>query len=57
MRFNGLNIPQGSRILKASIQFTVEDTQNGNLCTLRVYGEDSDNASTFTNAAQNISSQ
>ena len=57
MRFNGLNIPQGSRILKASIQFTVEDTQNGNLCTLRVYGEDSDNASTFTNAAQNISSR
>ena len=57
MRFNGLNIPQGSRILKARIQFTVDDTQNEDLCNLRIYGEASDHASSFADINQNISSR
>ncbi|MCB0588225.1 MAG: T9SS type A sorting domain-containing protein, partial [Phaeodactylibacter sp.] len=57
IRFNGLNIPAGAEILKARIQFTAGDSQNQDLCELKVYGEASDNSGPFTSASGNISSR
>ncbi|MCB0579235.1 MAG: T9SS type A sorting domain-containing protein, partial [Phaeodactylibacter sp.] len=55
LRFSGLDIPRGARILRASLQFTVADTQNESLCELRIYGEASDNARSFAGSAGDIS--
>jgi len=55
-RFNGLTIPQGATINSADIQFTA----NGNdadATSLTIFGEDADNAVTFTTATNNISSR
>ncbi|MCB0579476.1 MAG: hypothetical protein KDD10_09240, partial [Phaeodactylibacter sp.] len=49
MRFNGLNIPQGATIVSAYIQFATDETNNVNPCQLIIYGQDSDDALTFTN--------
>jgi hypothetical protein len=54
MRFNGLNIPKGATITKASVQFQVDETHSGN-ATLMIQGQATDNAPTFTNANRNIS--
>lgn len=48
MRFSGLNIPQGSVINAASIQFTCDKDDNINPCILNIFAEDSDNPSPFT---------
>ncbi len=49
VRFIGLDIPPGSTINNAYIQFTADDIQNINPCHLTIFGEDSDNAVTFLN--------
>jgi hypothetical protein len=54
MRFNGLNIPKGATITKASVQFQVDETHSGS-AALMIQGQATDNASTFTNANRNIS--
>lgn len=55
MRFTGLNIPPGVQITNAYLQFTVDETNDNNPCELRLYGEDVDNANTFSATDHNIS--
>ncbi|MCB0551897.1 MAG: hypothetical protein KDD19_30305, partial [Phaeodactylibacter sp.] len=57
LRFNGLNIPQGASITAAYIQFTVDETRNGNPCDLNIYGQASDDAATFSNGNSDITSR
>lgn len=58
MRFNNLNIPQCAVINSAYIQFTANgSTVNIDPCNLEIFGEDSDNAATFSNSSFNISSR
>ena len=58
MRFNGLNIPQCATINSAYIQFTTKgDTGNDGPCNLTIYGEDSDNALTFSTNTFDISNR
>lgn len=54
LRFSGLGIPQGATIVKAHLQFVVEDDSIG-AATLNFYGEASDNAQTFADSPFNIS--
>ena len=56
IRFQNIFIPQGTTILNASIQFTTDETDNG-LTSVVIAGEDVDDASTFTNSGNNISSR
>lgn len=54
MRFTNLNIPQGSQITKAFIQFTVDATsKNQDPCEVYIKVEDTDSANTF-NPSQNF---
>jgi hypothetical protein len=46
MRFNNINIPQGTTIISASIQFTTDETDSGST-SVTIRGEDTDNASFF----------
>ena len=57
LRFNNLNIPQGAIIESAFVQFTVDQTDNVNPVSLEIYGEDVDNAITFTTALDDISNR
>ncbi len=57
IRFKNLNIPQCSEINSAYIQFAVEGTDNINPCSLNIYAEASDNASTFNNDDWNLTSR
>jgi len=57
VRFNGVNIPPGSLVTSAYIQFTCDETMNQNPCSLVIQGQATDNASTFTTSAYNISSR
>lgn len=54
MRFTGLNIPKGATITSAYIQFTCDETTTG-ATSLQIFAENTDNAATFTTAANNIS--
>jgi lysophospholipase L1-like esterase len=56
MRFNGINIPQGAEIIKAYIQFRVDETSSV-ATSLTIEGEDVDNAVTFTGSPLNISTR
>ena len=58
MRFNDLTIPQGATITNAYVQFTAEDEEGdtGN-ATVKIYAEDTDNASEFTSRNNDISSR
>jgi hypothetical protein len=56
LRFNGVNIPQGSHINNAYIQFTAEDTTS-NTTVLLIEGEATDNSPIFAKSAFNISSR
>jgi len=47
LRFTGVNIPAGSTITSASIEFTADETDSSTV-TLDIWGEDVDDASTFT---------
>ena len=53
MRFQNVALPQGANIINAHIQFTVNATDNG-ATNLVFYGEDADDASTFTNSSFDI---
>ena len=57
IRFPNLGINHGAIIESAYLQFTTEDTENINPCELVIYGQDSDNATTFSGAPQNISNR
>ncbi|MCB9350364.1 MAG: metallophosphoesterase [Lewinellaceae bacterium] len=57
LRFTGLNIPQGATVTSAHIQFTADETRNVNPSSLTIYGQASDNSSTFSNASFDISSR
>lgn len=57
LRFTALNIPQGAIITSAQIQFTTDNTGPSNLGNPAVFtidGQASDNATTFTATANNI---
>ncbi|MCK0147291.1 GEVED domain-containing protein [Arenibacter sp. F26102] len=56
IRFQNINIPQGTTILSASIQFTTDETDTGST-SVTIRGEDTNNASIFSNSNYNISSR
>jgi PKD repeat protein/peptidoglycan/xylan/chitin deacetylase (PgdA/CDA1 family) len=56
IRFNGVNIPAGASILRADVQFQVDETSSG-ATSLVIRGEDADNAGPFLNSTGNISSR
>jgi hypothetical protein len=58
IRFQNISIPQCAVITNATIQFTAKNTfGNDGSCDLTIYGENSDNAVTFSNADFNISNR
>ena len=59
MRFTGINIPKGSEITKAYIQFTVDAiSKNNDPCKVIIRGENTDSASTFVSSiSKNISAR
>jgi len=54
LRFQSLAIPQGATVLEASMQFEVDETESGSI-SLTIYGQNIDDAPTFSAAAGNIS--
>ena len=56
MRFRNITIPQGTSISSAYIEFECDEADNGT-SNIRFYGQDSDNASSFTSSSYNISSR
>jgi hypothetical protein len=56
LRFPGLAVPRGAEITDAWIQFESDETSS-NAVTVTFQAQASDNAPTFTTAAQNISSR
>ncbi|MGB1243068.1 MAG: T9SS type A sorting domain-containing protein, partial [Chitinophagales bacterium] len=56
IRFNNITIPNGTTIVNAYIQFTVDETDS-ETTNLTIYGEDHDDASTFSWEAYNISAR
>ena len=56
MRFLNINIPQGTVIKNTYIRFTVDETTSSDV-TVTFYGEDIDDAVTFSNTTANISSR
>ena len=54
LRYSDLNIPQGASISNAYIQFTSNENQS-NPAAIAVYGENIDDASTFTGSNYNVS--
>lgn len=56
MRFKNINIPRGSAIVQAYIQFTT-DAASATATNLQIYGENHGNPSTFTTSSNNISNR
>jgi hypothetical protein len=56
IRFQNVGIAQGADISKAYVRFTAKDAKSGT-CNLTFYGQDVDDAATFTTSAYNISSR
>ena len=56
MRFNGLSIPNGATITKATIQFQADETHSG-ATSLTIRGENSDNPFTFVKVDGNITAR
>lgn len=56
MRFRNINIPQGASISSAYIEFECDEANNGTT-NINFYGEDTDNAASFTSASYGISSR
>ena len=56
MRFNNVNVPKGKTITNAYIQFTVDEKNSGST-SLTIKGQAADNTTTFTTAANNVSSR
>ncbi|MCB9350376.1 MAG: metallophosphoesterase [Lewinellaceae bacterium] len=57
LRFNNLNIPQGTTITNAYLQFQADENTNENPCNLNIYGQASDDATTFSTQDNNVSSR
>ncbi|CDX14004.1 hypothetical protein MPLB_1380022 [Mesorhizobium sp. ORS 3324] len=55
LRFTGINIPQGAIITSAYIQFQANEVKTG-ATSLLIQGDNTDDASPFTNTAFNVSS-
>ena len=55
IRFQNVAIEQGASITNAYIQFTADDNNQSASASYTIYGEDVDNAATFTIAANDIS--
>lgn len=53
MRFQGITIPQGANITNAYVEFETDETSTG-LTNLDFYGEDIDDAPTFSTTSGNI---
>ncbi len=56
IRFQNINIPQGTTILSASIQFTTDETDSGGT-SVTIRGHDTDNAGVFTTSNSDISNR
>ena len=56
MRFNGIDIPQGSAITNPYIQFEVDETSSGST-SLVIQGQAADNAPSFSSSQNNISTR
>ena len=56
LRFNGIIVPKGAIVTNASIQFTVDEADNGT-CNLTVKGEYTANAQLFLNTTKNVSNR
>ncbi len=56
LRFNGINIPAGSTISNAYVEFTSENDESGS-SSVTISGQDIDDAPTFTTNDNNISSR
>ena len=56
IRFQNINIPQGTTILSASIQFTTDETDSGST-SVTIRGHDVDNAGIFTTNNSDISNR
>lgn len=57
LRFTNVDIPKDATIVSAFIQFTVDENTHTASTSIAVYGEDADNASTFSAAGFNISNR
>lgn len=55
-RFQALNIPQGSIITAADIEFAAAFADSGS-CSVEIFCQDTDDAATFTSGAHDISSR
>ena len=56
LRFGNITIPQGATITNAFIQFTADENETGNV-SMRIRGNDVNNATTFTSVNSNISNR
>lgn len=54
LRFHKVEVPVGATITNANIQFTVDETDTG-VASLTIKGHDTDNASSFSSTAHNLS--
>ncbi|MFE8070300.1 Ig-like domain-containing protein [Marinobacteraceae bacterium S3BR75-40.1] len=54
LRFTGIEVPQGATITRAWVQFTADET-NSEATSLTLRGEDTDSASPFSDADNNVS--
>jgi len=57
LRFNNVNLAQGSTITNATVQFTAQASDSSPMPTLNIVGHDIDNAPTFTTTDGDISSR
>jgi hypothetical protein len=53
VRFSNVTIDQGATIAAAYLSFTADEDEDNN-CEVRIYGEDADNASTYSSTYKNI---
>jgi hypothetical protein len=56
IRFANITVPQGATITNAYVEFTVDESTGGDIA-LTIYGEDIDNAPTFTSSNGNITNR
>ncbi len=56
VRFNDIDVPNGATIVNAYVQFVANmDDDNENPCSITIWGQDTDDAPTFTMGHNNIS--
>lgn len=57
VRFQGIQIPKGTKIVSAYLQFTTDEDKNNNPAIYTISGHASDSSPTFSEALNNISSR